>query len=137
MLRWAHRGPTLPRWAWLDLAALAWGLLLVALALTDHNRGSAADPDQVFHSYTLVHDQGVGILAFVGLPALISLVLLGLLHRKSTRGGRLVDRLAWSLAVLSSVACLVGLVIEGIVVVPAAALTVWAVAATPMHQRSR
>jgi hypothetical protein len=64
----------LPNWAWLDLAALAWGLLLVLLAL---------------------------------------------------------DRLAWSLAGLSCVACLVGLVIEGIVVVPAAVLTVWAVAITP------
>jgi hypothetical protein len=34
------------------------------------------------------------------------------------------------------VACLVGLVIEGIVVVPAAVLTVWAVAITPLNRPS-
>ena len=118
----------------MNLAGLAWGLLLVALALTDHNRGSASDPDQVFHHYTLVHDQGVGILAFVGLPAAISLVLFGLLYRKSTRGGYWVDRLAWTLVVISCLACLVGLVIEGLVVAPAAVLTVWAVAITPLNR---
>jgi hypothetical protein len=135
----ADRSPwltRLPNWAWLDLAALAWGLLLVLLAFTDHDRGSTSDPDQAFHHYTLVHDQGVGIIAFVGIPAAVSLVLLGLLYRKSTRGSYWVDRLAWTLAGLSCVACLVGLVIEGLVVVPAAVLTVWAVAITPLNRPS-
>ena len=33
----------LDRWMWLNLAALAWGVFLVVLACTVHDRGSAND----------------------------------------------------------------------------------------------
>jgi quinol-cytochrome oxidoreductase complex cytochrome b subunit len=121
-----------PRWVWLDVAAFLWGVLLVVLAFTDHDRGSAADPDAIFHHYTLVHDAGPAVLLFVGAPAVISLVLLGLLHRKSTRHSHLADRWAWTLTALSCAVCFVGLLVQGIVMLPAAALTVGAVTMAPL-----
>lgn len=42
------------RWVWLNLAAGVWGALLVVLAFTVHDRGSANDPAMIFHSYTLL-----------------------------------------------------------------------------------
>ncbi len=70
-------------WVWCDALAIAWGVLLIVLAFTDHDRGSTADPNQVFHHYTLVYDQGVGIIGFVGIPALIALLLVPLLYLKT------------------------------------------------------
>jgi hypothetical protein len=122
----------LPRWAWLNGAAFAWGVLPVVLALTVHDRGTAADPDGVFHHYTLVHDAGPGILGFVGAPAVISLVLLPLLHLKSTRRSHLADRAAWSLAGVSCLISFAGLITIGVAMLPVAVLTVCAVATAPL-----
>jgi hypothetical protein len=121
-----------PRWVWLDVAAFAWGVLLIVLAFTDHDRGSNADPDGIFHKYTLFHDVGPAILPFVALPAIVSLVLLGLLHLKSARHSYAADRAAWALVVFTCAVCFVGLIVEGIVVVPAAALIVGAAATAPL-----
>jgi hypothetical protein len=85
----------------------------------------------VFHSYTLVKDAGPGVLGFVGAPALISLVLVPLLLVKTTRGSHGADRAAWFLTVVSCLVCVVGLIVEGVVMLPAAALTVCAAASAP------
>jgi quinol-cytochrome oxidoreductase complex cytochrome b subunit len=130
-----ERSP-LPRWLWLDLGAFAWGLLLIVLAFTDHNRGSASDPAGIFHKYTLYHDVGPAIVPFVALPAIVSLALLPLLYLKSTRSSQAVDRAAWVLVVATCVAAFAGLIVEGIVVVPAAVLIVWATAAAPLGAQS-
>lgn len=120
-------------WAWCDVLAIAWGVLLIVLAFTDHDRGSSADPNQVFGHYTLVHDQGVGIIGFVGIPALIALLLLPLLYFKSMRRSHWADRLATGLVVVTCLQCLGALIIEGIVALPAAVLTVAAVAFAPLY----
>lgn len=123
---------SLPRWVWFDLAAFVWGLLLILLAFTDHDRGSTADPEGIFHKYTLYHDVGPAIVPFVALPAIVSLMLLVLLHLKSTRYSYAADRTAWTLVVIICVASFVGLIVEGIVVVPAAVLIVTATATAPL-----
>lgn len=122
----------LPRWMWLDLGGLLWGLLLILLAFTDHDRGSTADPEGIFHKYTLYHDVGPAILPFVALPAIISLILLVLLHLKSTRYSYVADRTAWALVVIMCGASFVGLIVEGLVVVPAAVLIVAATVTAPL-----
>ena len=120
-----------PLWVWFIGLAFAWGVVIVVVAFTVHNRCSESDPDCVFHSYTLVKDVGPGILGFVGAPALISLVLAPVLHVKTTRGSHGADRAAWVLTVVSCLICLLGLIVEGVVMLPAAALTVCAVASAP------
>jgi hypothetical protein len=120
-------------WVWCDVLAIASGVLLCVLAFTDHDRGSTADPNQVFHHYTLVHDQGVGIIGFVGIPALIALLLAPLLYLKSTRRSHGADHLATGLVVVSCLQCLGALIIEGIVALPVAVLTVAAVSFAPLH----
>ena len=122
----------LPRWVWLDIGAFAWGLLLIVLAFTDHDRGSSADPEGIFHKYTLYHDVGPAIMPFVALPAIVSLILLVLLHLKSTRYSTAADRAAWALVVITCLAAFAGLIVEGIVVIPAAVLIVCATATAPL-----
>jgi hypothetical protein len=122
----------LPRWVWFNGAAFAWGMLPVVLAYTVHDRGSVADPDCVFHCYTLVHTAGPGILGFVGAPALISLVLPVLLHLKGTRRSHFADRVAWSLATLSCLIGLVGMITGGLAMLPAPVLIVCAVVTAPL-----
>jgi hypothetical protein len=121
----------LPRWAWFDVAAFAFSLLPVVLAFTAHTRGSASDPDGIRHLYTLVHVEGPSILWFIGAPLLITVVLVPLLHLKGTRRARFPDRAAWSLATLSALIGIVGMVVEGVAMLPVAVLTVIAVAAAP------
>ena len=111
---------------------MAWGILPVVLALTVHDRGSTADPDSVFHHYTLVHVAGPAVLGFVGAPAFISLLLLPLLHLKSTRRSHVADRAAWSLAGLSCLLSFAGLITSGVAMLPVALLTVCAVATAPL-----
>jgi hypothetical protein len=120
-----------PGWVWFISLAFVWGVAIVVFAFTVHNRCEGSDPGCVFHSYTLVEDAGSGVLGFVGAPAIISLLLVPLLYVKTTRRSHGADRAAWSLAVLSCLICLVGLIVEGIVMLPAAALTVCAVATAP------
>lgn len=126
-----------PGWVWLIGLAFVCGVVLVVVACTVHNRCSASDPACVFHSYTLLHTAGAGILGFVGAPALISLVLAVLLYMKANRGSQRAARAAWFLAALSCLICFVGLVVEGFLVLPEAALTVGAVAAAPLAANGR
>ncbi len=118
---------------WILLIGLAFaaGLAPVVAACTVHDRCSNSDPACIFHSYTLVHIFGPDILGFVGAPALISLVLAVLLRMKATRGNVRADRAAWFFAVLSCLICLLGLLVDGLLMLPTAVLTVCAVAATP------
>jgi hypothetical protein len=120
------------QWMWFNGAAFALGTLPVVLALTVHDRGTAADPDMIRHHYTVVQVAGLGILAFAAAPALITLILPVLLHLKSTRRSHFADRAAWSFAVLSCLISLVGLLSLGLSMLPVAVLTVCAVAVTPL-----
>jgi hypothetical protein len=120
-----------PLWVWFISLAFVWGAAIVVFAFTVHNRCSEADPDCVFHSYTLVKDVGPGILGFVGAPAVISLVLVPLLHMKTARRSHGADRAAWVLTAVSCLICVLGLIVEGVVMLPAAVLTVCAVATAP------
>ena len=121
-----------PRWVWFNCAAFVLGMLPVVLALTVHDRGTVADPDGVFHRYTLVHVAGPGVLAFVGAPALISLVLPVFLYLKSTRRSHFADRAAWWLAGLSCLIGVIGLITAGLAMLPVTVLTVCAVATAPL-----
>jgi hypothetical protein len=122
-----------PRWVWFNGAAFVLGLLPVVLALTIHNRGSAADPACLRHCYTLVHTAGPGVLGFVAAPAVISLMLPMLLLRKSTRRSHFADRASWVLATLSCLISLFGLTTNiYVAMLPAAVLTVCAVVAAPL-----
>ena len=117
---------------WFSGLAVVWGVVIVVVALTVHGRCKNSDPECVFHPpVTLVQYAGPGILGFVGTPLAISVVLAALLHRKATRRSRRADRAALGLATLSCVICLLGMLVEGIVMVPEIALTVCAVATTP------
>jgi Na+/proline symporter len=116
---------------WFISLAIGWGAGLVVFACTVHDRCSESDPACVFHSYTLLQRVGPGILGFAAAPLVISLVLAALLHAKTTRRSHRADRAAWFFAVLSCLICLVGLNIEGIVMLPEAVLTVCAVATAP------
>ena len=123
----------LPRWAWFGVAAFLLGWLPVVLALTVHNHGSAADPYCLRHCYTLVHEVGPGILAVVAAPAVISLLVLGLISRHGTRHRRRARHAAWTLTSLSCLICFVALLTSvGIAMLPAAALTVCALATAPL-----
>ena len=120
------------RWVWFSAAACVCGVLPVALALTVHDHGSSADPYCIRHCYTLVHVAGLGTLGFVGAPIVIGLVVFALLPFKHAPRGRYVDPASWSLAVLSSGVCLVGLLTSvGFAMLPVAVLTVCAVASAP------
>ncbi|MFZ0087971.1 MAG: hypothetical protein WAL63_00600 [Solirubrobacteraceae bacterium] len=102
------------------------------LALTVHNHGSEADPYCLRHCYTLVQVVGAGILAFVAAPAVISLLVLGLISCHGTRYRRPAQSAAWTLAILSCLICLFGLLTSvGIVMLPSATLTVCAIATAP------
>lgn len=120
-----------PAWVWFISLAIGWGVGLVVFACTVHDRCSESDPACVYHSYTLLQRVGPGVLGFAAAPLVISLVLVALLRRKTTRRSHRADRAAWFFAVLSCVICLVGLTIEGLVMLPEAALTVGAVATAP------
>jgi hypothetical protein len=117
---------------WFVCLAVAWGVGIVVVALTVPGRCENSDPECVFHpQVTLVQYIGPGVLVFVGAPLVISLVLAALLHRKATRRSRRADRAALGLATLSCLICLLAMLVEGIVMLPEAALTVCAVATTP------
>ena len=118
-------------WRWLIALAFFCGVGMVVLAGTVRDRCSDSDPACIFHSYTLVHTAGPGVLAFVGAPALISLVLAGLLRIKVTRRSARAGRAAWIFASLSCVVCFVGVAVEGFLMLLEAVLTLLAVAATP------
>ncbi len=122
----------LHRWAWLNSAAFLCGLVPVVLALTVHNHGTSADPYCIRHCYTLVHVAGPAVLAFVGTPAAISLVVFALLHLKAKRHSRFADNASWWIAAFSCLICLLGLLTSvGLEMLPVAALTVCAVATFP------
>lgn len=130
-----HRFRGTDRWVWLNLAAIVWGALLVVLACTLHDRGSASDPAMIFHSYTLVQDVGPGILILVAAPLVISLVLARVLYIKSTRRSFRAERAALWVVALSLITCLPGLVVQGLWVLPAPVLTVAAAATAPLAAR--
>lgn len=123
------------RWVWLNLAAVVWGVVLIVLACTVHDRGSASDPDMIFHSYTLVQDVGPGILIPVAAPLVISLVLSRVLYLKTTRRSFRAERAAWWVASLGVLVCLPGLVVQGVWVLPAPVLVVAAAATAPLAAR--
>jgi hypothetical protein len=123
------------RWVWLNVAAVAWGAVLVVLACTVHDRGSASDPAMIFHSYTLVQDVGPAILILVAAPLLISLVLARVLYLKTTRRSFRAERAAWWVASLSLLMCLPGLIVQGLWVLPAPVLVVAAAASAPLAAR--
>lgn len=127
-----RRLTALQRWVWLIAAALVVSLLPIVLAVTVHNHGSAADPDCVFHCYTLEHTAGPGVLAFVGAPAILSVAVWVVLRVRVTRDSESALRAAWWLASVSLFICIAGLVTSvGIAMLPAGVLTVWAVAVAP------
>jgi hypothetical protein len=123
------------RWVWFDLAAFAWSVLLIVLACTVHDRTSSSDPAGIFHRYTLVHMLGPGILALVAAPAVIALLLAPVLIRKTTRRSFRAGRISWILASISGAFCLAGLIVQGVLVVPACALIFAAVASAPLGFR--
>jgi len=127
--------PRIQRWVWFNLAALVWSALLVVLACTVHDRGSASDPAMLFHSYTLVQDVGPAILILVCAPLVISLVLARVLYLKTTRRSFRAERAAWWVASLSLLTCLPGLIVQGLWVLPAPALIVAAAATAPLGAR--
>ena len=124
-------GAQAPTWVWFISLAFALGVAPVVAAATVHDRCSARDPACVFHSYTLVHTAGPGILGYVGAPALISLVAATLLHIKTTRHSRRANRAAWFFALLSCLISLAGLVSGVLLMLPPSVLTVCAVATAP------
>jgi hypothetical protein len=123
------------RWVWFNLAAVIWSALLVVLACTVHDRGSASDPDMLFHSYTLVQDVGPVILILVAAPLAISLVLARVLYLKTTRRSFRAERAAWWVASLGLLTCLPGLIVQGLWVLPAPVLIVAAAATAPLGAR--
>jgi hypothetical protein len=118
-------------WIWLIGLAFTCGVAAVVLACTVHDRCIGSDPACLFHSYTLVHTAGPAILAFVGAPAVISLIIAMLLRIKVSRRSLRADRAAWLLAALSCLISIAGIAVEGLIMLLEAALTVSAVAATP------
>ena len=121
-------------WVWCNVAALVCGPIPVVLALTRHDHGSVSDPECIRRCYTLVHVVGGGVLLFVGAPLVIALVVLGLLYLKRTRQSRAADLAAWWLASLSSLVCVLGLFISvGMEMLPVGALTMAAVATSPVR----
>ncbi len=127
-----YRLGRVPPWARFAAAAFLCGWLPVVLALTVHNHGSEADPYCLRHCYTLVHEVGAGILAFVAAPAVISLLVLGLISRHGTRHRRSARHAAWTLTILSCLICFVALLTSvGIAMLPSGALTVCALATAP------
>lgn len=134
LIRSARRVVTRGRaWVWWSRLAVAWGVVIVVVALTVHSRCLNSDPDCVYHPHvTLVHYAGPEILGFVGAPLAISLVLAALLYWKATRRSRRADRAALVVAPVNCLICLLGMLIVGIVMVPEVALTIGAVATTPL-----
>ena len=125
----------LERWMWLNLAALAWGVLLVVLACAVHDRGSANDPAAIFHSYTVVESVGPGILVLIAAPVVISLALAPVLYLKTTRRSFRAESAAWWVAALSVAQCLADLIVQGLWVIPAPILIIAAIATAPLAAR--
>jgi hypothetical protein len=122
----------IPLREWLIGLAFVSGLIPVVMAATVHNRCSNADPACVYHSYTLVENQGLWVLAVIGAPSLLSLAVGAALHRKVNRRSLRADHAALGLAVFSCLISFVGLLISGFVMLIPAALTVCAVVITPL-----
>lgn len=120
---------------WLLGAGALWSVFLIVLACADHDRGSDSDPDQIFHSYTLVHSVGPGILLLVGAPLPISLALGPILHLKTTRRSFRAERTALWVAGLSLLWCLVDLIVQGVWAIPIPFLLLGAVATAPLAAR--
>jgi hypothetical protein len=120
---------------WLNLAALVWGVFLVVLACTVHDRGSANDPAEIFHSYTVVQSVGPGILVLIAAPVVISLALAPVLYLKTTRRSFRAESGAWWLVALSVAQCLADLIVQGLWVIPAPILIVAAILAAPLGAR--
>ena len=119
-------------WVWLIAGAFVCGVAVIVVACTVHNRCSGSDPACIYHSYTLLHTAGPAVLAFVGAPAVISLVVANLLRIKIERRSVRAGELAWLLAGLSCLIGVIGLVVEGFLMIAEAALTVSAVAVAPL-----
>lgn len=120
---------------WCNVAALVCGPIPIVLALTRHDHGSTTDPECIRRCYTLVHVVGPAVLAFVGAPLVIALVVLGLLYLKGARQSRAADVAAWWLGSLSALVCVLGLFISvGMEMLPVGALTMAAVATSPVRR---
>ena len=105
----------------------------MVLSLTVHDHGSDVDPYCLRRCYTLVHEAGVGVLALIVAPAVISLLVLALIWRHSSSQGRLIPVAAGTLTSLSCLICLVSLLTSvGIAMLPTAALTVLALSTAPI-----
>ena len=117
---------------WLIALAFCCGVVPIVTSFTAHTRCSNADPACVHHSYTLVHLSGVGVIGIIALPALISLVVGALLRIKVERRSTRADRAALLFAVLNFLIALVGMTIEGLMMLASALVTIAAVAATPL-----
>jgi hypothetical protein len=129
------------RWAFaLTLLAFGWGIALLAAAFAlpvySSSVSSAPSGVSVASPATLVQVNGLGVLAPVGLPALIAAVIWFALHRKCSRGSRAGNYAAWALVWLLVAFCLVAIASIGAFVVPAAVLLAGAAALTPSGAQS-
>jgi hypothetical protein len=129
-------------WAFgLTVLAFGWGLALTAAAFVlpvySSSASSAPSGGSVASaSSTLVQVNGLGVLAPVGLPALIAAVIWFALHRKCSRGSRVAGHAAWALIWLLVAFCLAAFASIGMFVVPTAALLAGAAALTPSRAQS-
>jgi hypothetical protein len=123
------------RWALgLTVVAVAWGLALIAGALlvpvydgeTTTSAGAVTTS-----SATLVGENGAGVLAAVGLPVVLALLVWLALHRKCTRASARAGTVAWWLVGLLLAFCLVSAFTIGVFVLPLALALAGAAALTP------
>ena len=86
-------------------------------------------------SGTLVHENGLGILAPLAIPLLLAAVVWFALHRRCSRGSRKSGALAWSAIGVLTLFTLVASASVGFFFVPVLAFLIAAAAVTPVPAR--
>lgn len=118
----------------LSAAALVWSLGLVVAALVAPAYSTASQSAGVdgvtLGSATLVQENGAWVLILVGIPALVSaIVMLALRARRS--GARWAAPLAWGAIGVLTAEALVGIMSIGLFLIPAIVLLVLAARRSP------
>ena len=124
---------------WLATAALVWSAALVGAAFVLPVYGSSGASSTGSHwsgPLTLVAVNGPGVLVPVGMPLLISALVLVTLYRKCSRGETIAGYLASTLVAVLALGCLAAAASIGLLVVPVALLLGRATAITPVGPAS-
>jgi hypothetical protein len=117
------------------VAAFAWAaaLVLAAFVAPVYGTSGASSSGATWSgSATLVGVNGTGVLIPVSVPAVLTLLVWGALHRRCSYGSRWATPAAWTAIGLLGAFCLLAIFSIGVLVAPVVGLLAAAAARTPL-----